>query len=186
MWLSRACRAAAQLICISPDWKWQEEAVILVSLKRTSIPIPKSGCFPRTGHVNSSSPLCWGQGLSVSVLHHISFLTSATKVCCCPGTISGDLAPCPSLAGSCLSPPLPPPGRLRWSPGSAAWSTSASWHHFCPQSCWFCLLLGGPSSNHPNSNAEYLKWWWDCSKCGILRYPPDSGAATLYLAQTQA
>lgn len=110
LWLSRACRAALQLICISLDWKWQEEALILVSLKRTSIPVPKSWCLPRTGPVNSSSPLCWGQGLSVSVLHHISLLNSATKVHCCSGTLSGDLTPYPPLAGEF---PLSPSAHTR-------------------------------------------------------------------------
>lgn len=68
---------------------------VTVSLKRTSIPIPKSWCPPRTGHANSSLPLCWSQGLSVSALHYISFLTPATEVAALQGPSQDVLHPTP-------------------------------------------------------------------------------------------
>lgn len=187
MWLSRACRAAVRLICISLDWKWQEEALILVSLKRTSVPIPKLWCLPRTGHVNSSWPLGWGQGLLVSVLHHISFLTSATKVHCCSGTISGDLTPSTPRVGETplsLSAHTREAQVVSWKCSLGQISILAL---LLPPKLLNSPLLGGPSSNHPNSNAEYsLELRWDCYKYRMLRYPQGSGASTLYLAQTRA
>lgn len=132
-----------------------------MSLERTWIRPPKSWCLPRTHCVNSTWPLSWGQGLSGSAFHQISFPTSATEVHCSSGTVLHH-----------LPHELSTPERLRCSPWSAAWGRLASWRRFSPQSCWDTPPLGGPSSNHPNSNAEYsLKLWWPCSRHGMLRLP---------------
>lgn len=120
MWLSGACRAAVQLIRISLDWKWQEEALIFVSYEADLNSYPKWWCPPRSHYASSlcpsSQPLSFITSPSSCPQFSIAELPSREHLGYQPHwVVRAFPPPLVSLGTRGGRQPLPLPGAAEWS-----------------------------------------------------------------------